>query len=127
MQEKIVFADDMLVKNAVAKIDDGDVILTYGYSSTVFAIFMQAQQVRSLPPSVFGQLISLGRLSVQYLTPETGAALSEFSLRLLLPAQCLHWCGLGLVLCPGMSSASRPCTAGWQALQSGGGRCAAPS
>ncbi|CAK0784430.1 hypothetical protein CVIRNUC_007634 [Coccomyxa viridis] len=44
IQEKIVFADDMLVKNAVAKIDDGDVILTYGYSSTVFAIFMQAQQ-----------------------------------------------------------------------------------
>ena len=43
-----MFADDMLVKNAVAKIDDGDVILTYGYSSTVFAIFMQAQQVRSL-------------------------------------------------------------------------------
>ena len=48
IQEKIVFADDMLVKNAVAKIDDGDVILTYGYSSTVFAIFLQAQQVQPL-------------------------------------------------------------------------------
>lgn len=47
-QEKIVFADDMLAKNAVAKIDDGDVILTYGYSSTVFAIFLQAQQVPPL-------------------------------------------------------------------------------
>ena len=47
-RRRIVFADDMLVKNAVAKIDDGDVILTYGYSSTVFAIFMQAQRVRSL-------------------------------------------------------------------------------
>ena len=54
-----MFADDMLVKNAVAKIDDGDVILTYGYSSTVFAIFMQAQQVRSLWSALsVGQLIS---------------------------------------------------------------------
>ena len=46
-QEKIVFADDMLVRNAVAKIDDGDIILTYGYSSIVFSIFMQAQKVHS--------------------------------------------------------------------------------
>ena len=45
MQEKIVFADDMLVKNAVAKVDDGDIILTYGYSSIVFSIFVQAQKV----------------------------------------------------------------------------------
>lgn len=45
LQEKIVFADDMLVKNAVAKIDDGDIILTYGYSSIVFSIFVQAQKV----------------------------------------------------------------------------------
>lgn len=52
VQEKIVFADDMLVRNAVAKIDDGDIILTYGYSSIVFSIFMQAQKVHSLstPP-----------------------------------------------------------------------------
>ena len=64
-----MFADDMLVKNAVAKIDDGDVILTYGYSSTVFAIFMQAQQVHSLQPALSilsaGQLISLGQFPVQ--------------------------------------------------------------
>lgn len=40
-----MFADDMLVKNAVAKIDDGDIILTYGYSSIVFSIFVQAQKV----------------------------------------------------------------------------------
>ena len=45
VQEKVVFADDMLVRNAVAKIDDGDIILTYGYSSVVFSIFMQAQKV----------------------------------------------------------------------------------
>ncbi len=49
VQEKIVFADDMLVRNAVAKIDDGDIILTYGYSSIVFSIFMQAQKVHSPP------------------------------------------------------------------------------
>ncbi len=52
VQEKIVFADDMLVRNAVAKIDDGDIILTYGYSSIVFSIFMQAQKVCSLLSSL---------------------------------------------------------------------------
>ena len=49
VQEKIIFADDMLVRNAVAKIDDGDIILTYGYSSIVFSIFVQAQKVYSPP------------------------------------------------------------------------------
>ena len=49
VQEKIIFADDMLVRNAVAKIDDGDIILTYGYSSIVFSIFVQAQKVHSPP------------------------------------------------------------------------------
>ena len=44
-QEKIVFADDMLVGNAVAKIDDGDVILTYAYSTVVFDILVKAHQV----------------------------------------------------------------------------------
>ena len=124
-----MFADDMLVKNAVAKIDDGDVILTYGYSSTVFAIFMQAQQVRSLwltrPQCLVSSSASGNgvcnmyhlRLALRWL---------RCPLRLPLPTQCLPWCGLGLMQCPGMS-ASRPCVAGWQALQGGGGRCAAPS
>ena len=52
-----MFADDMLVRNAVAKIDDGDIILTYGYSSIVFSIFMQAQKVCSPPfPQPFSEL-----------------------------------------------------------------------
>lgn len=51
-QEKIVFADDMLVGNAVAKIDNGDVILTYAYSTVVFDILVKAHQVgRSLSHS----------------------------------------------------------------------------
>jgi len=49
VQEKIVFAGNMLVRNAVAKIDDGDIILTYGYSSIIFSIFVQAQKVCTLP------------------------------------------------------------------------------
>ncbi len=46
MQEKIVFADDMLVANAITKIEDGDVILTYASSSVVFDILVKAHQVR---------------------------------------------------------------------------------
>ena len=80
-----MFADDMLVKNAVAKIDDGDVILTYGYSSTVFAIFMQAQRVRSLCPVLSDCSADLPwalvHISpVQWLSPGTGIGLSEVSL-----------------------------------------------
>lgn len=45
MQEKIVFADDMLVANAITKIEDGDVILTYASSSVVFDILVKAHQV----------------------------------------------------------------------------------
>ena len=50
-QEKIVFADDMLVANAVAKIDDGDVILTYACSSVVFDILVTAHRVICAAPS----------------------------------------------------------------------------
>lgn len=41
-----MFADNMLVSNAVAKIDDGDVLLTYGSSAVVHDIFDKAYQVR---------------------------------------------------------------------------------
>ncbi|BDA49360.1 Translation initiation factor eIF-2B subunit delta at C-terminar half [Coccomyxa sp. Obi] len=44
VQEKIVFADDMLVANAITKIEDGDVILTYASSSVVFDILTKAHQ-----------------------------------------------------------------------------------
>ena len=44
-QEKIVFAGDMLASNAIAKIEDGDVILTYASSSIVFDILVKAHQV----------------------------------------------------------------------------------
>lgn len=48
LQEKIVFAGDMLVSNAIAKIEDGDVILTYAASSIVFDILVKAHQVTFL-------------------------------------------------------------------------------
>ncbi|EIE24925.1 translation initiation factor [Coccomyxa subellipsoidea C-169] len=44
VQEKIVFAGDMLASNAIAKIEDGDVILTYASSSIVFDILVKAHQ-----------------------------------------------------------------------------------
>ena len=49
-----MFADDMLVENAVAKIDDGDVILTYAYSTVVFDILVKAHQVGSLLNAIYG-------------------------------------------------------------------------
>lgn len=51
LQEKIVFAGDMLVSNAIAKIEDGDVILTYAASSIVFDILVKAHQVSPLFPA----------------------------------------------------------------------------
>ena len=46
IQEKIVFADNVLVTNAVAKVYDQDVILTYAFSSVVFNVLLRAHKVR---------------------------------------------------------------------------------
>ena len=48
IQEKIVFADNVLVTNAVAKVYDQDVVLTYGFSSVVFNVLLRARKVSSL-------------------------------------------------------------------------------
>jgi len=45
IQEKIVFADNVLVTNAVAKVYDDDVILTYSFSSVIFNILLRAKKV----------------------------------------------------------------------------------
>ena len=45
-QEKIVVADEVLVRKAVEKISDGDVILTYASSSVVYSILVAAHKVR---------------------------------------------------------------------------------
>ncbi|KAL3143575.1 hypothetical protein ABBQ38_002372 [Trebouxia sp. C0009 RCD-2024] len=44
IQEKIVFADNVLVTNAVAKVYTDDVILTYGFSSVVFNVLLRAKK-----------------------------------------------------------------------------------
>ena len=44
-QEKIEFADDMLVGHAGAKVYNGDVILTYAFSSVVLRILTAAHEV----------------------------------------------------------------------------------
>lgn len=48
VDEKIVFANSMVVTNAVTKIEAGDVILTYGFSSVVFNIMLRAH--KACPP-----------------------------------------------------------------------------
>ncbi|CAM6090738.1 unnamed protein product [Calypogeia fissa] len=45
IQEQIVYADKEIVKHAVQKIRDGDVCLTYGSSSVVEMIFVQAHEL----------------------------------------------------------------------------------
>lgn len=42
VQEKIVFAGDVLVSIAATKVEDGDVILTYGFSTTVYGLLLRA-------------------------------------------------------------------------------------
>ena len=44
-QEKIAFAGDVLVRNAVVKVVDDDVVLTYAFSSIILNILLKAQQV----------------------------------------------------------------------------------
>jgi len=48
IQEKIVFADNVLVTNAVAKVYDDDVILTYSFSSVIFNILLRAKKVGNM-------------------------------------------------------------------------------
>ncbi|GAB4827428.1 hypothetical protein Ancab_034313 [Ancistrocladus abbreviatus] len=45
INEKILLADKVIVKHAVTKIRDGDVLLTYGSSSAVEMIFSQAHEL----------------------------------------------------------------------------------
>jgi len=49
-----VFAGDVLVRNAVQKVDDDDVILTYAFSSVILNILLRAQQVRLFSPGSTG-------------------------------------------------------------------------
>ncbi|KAM1212598.1 hypothetical protein ACFX2G_004202 [Malus domestica] len=48
ISEKIILADKVMVKHAVSKIRDGDVLLTYGSSSAVEMLLLQAQQLNTL-------------------------------------------------------------------------------
>lgn len=50
LQEKIVVADEVLVRKAVEKISDGDVILTYASSSVVYSILVAAHKACPPPP-----------------------------------------------------------------------------
>ena len=45
MEEKIVFANREVVANAATKVEDGDVILTYAYSSVIFNLLLHAHRV----------------------------------------------------------------------------------
>ncbi|KAM1258403.1 hypothetical protein ACFX13_038737 [Malus domestica] len=45
ISEKIILADKVMVKHAVSKIMDGDVLLTYGSSSAVEMLLLQAQEL----------------------------------------------------------------------------------
>ncbi|XP_076897883.1 uncharacterized protein LOC143551307 isoform X2 [Bidens hawaiensis] len=45
INEKILFADKVIVRHAVTKVRDGDVLLTYGSSSAVEMIFLHAHEL----------------------------------------------------------------------------------
>ena len=51
VDEKIVFANNLVVSNAVTKVEDGDVILTYAFSSVIFNIMLRAHKV-GCPPLI---------------------------------------------------------------------------
>lgn len=55
VQEKILFAGDMVARVAAARIRDGDVIITYGYSSLVAAVLLHA--ARSDPAPAFSVVV----------------------------------------------------------------------
>ncbi|KAM1145969.1 hypothetical protein ACFX2I_037861 [Malus domestica] len=45
ISKKIILADKVMVKHAVSKIRDGDVLLTYGSSSAVEMLLLQSQEL----------------------------------------------------------------------------------
>eukprot|EP00884_Botryococcus_braunii_P018878 jgi/Botrbrau1/5674/Bobra.0071s0015.2 len=44
IQEKIIFARDVLVALAATKVEDGDTVLTYGFSTTVYGLLLRAHK-----------------------------------------------------------------------------------
>jgi translation initiation factor eIF-2B subunit delta len=47
VNEKFIFAEQMVTRHACGKIDSGDVIVTYGHSSVVQNILLTAKKVRN--------------------------------------------------------------------------------
>ncbi len=45
IQEKVTFADEQIARIAQSKVDSGDVVLTFAYSSAVLSTFLQAKKV----------------------------------------------------------------------------------
>jgi translation initiation factor eIF-2B subunit delta len=45
VNEKFIFAEQMVVRHACDKIESGDVIVTYGHSKVVQDIFLNAKKV----------------------------------------------------------------------------------
>ena len=52
VNEKFIFAEQMVVRHACDKIESGDVIVTYGHSKVVQDIFLHAKEVSRLPLSL---------------------------------------------------------------------------
>lgn len=65
-----MFAGDVLVRNAVVKLKDQDVILTYAFSSVVLAVLLKAFEVW---PSIFtiarGAPFRIGRVMWGFCSP----------------------------------------------------------
>ena len=53
IQEKVTFADEQIARIAQSKVDSGDVVLTFAYSSAVLSTFLQAKKV------IFARLASV--------------------------------------------------------------------
>lgn len=49
IQEKVTFADEQIARIAQSKVDSGDVVLTFAYSSAVLSTFLQAKRVSYVP------------------------------------------------------------------------------
>jgi translation initiation factor eIF-2B subunit delta len=67
LQEKIMFADDVLVSHAATKVEDGDVILTYAFSEVVYELLLTAHKVKIGPFSPSWPLYLDGTLLVLHL------------------------------------------------------------
>ncbi len=48
VQEKVTFADEQVARNAQSKVESGDVVLTYAFSSAVLSTFLLAKKVSSI-------------------------------------------------------------------------------